>query len=79
MEALRETSRSRYSVSIPASDLAMFRSMSRRMGWEAKKITLPVRTKEVRYRALDLALEDVKAGRVTTYSSAEEMFKKLGI
>ncbi|MDE5763211.1 MAG: hypothetical protein K2K11_03820 [Bacteroidales bacterium] len=32
-----------------------------------------------RKTGIDLALEDVRAGRVNTYKSSEELFQKLGI
>lgn len=36
-------------------------------------------TKRPRKCGLELALEDVRAGRVEHYANAEEMFKSLGI
>ena len=35
--------------------------------------------KPVRKSGLDKALDDVKAGRVNTYDSVDDMFEKLGI
>ena len=43
---------------------------------EGVSIAKPVRKKK---SGLEEALEDIKAGRVTYYESAEDMFKKLGI
>ncbi|WP_297073542.1 hypothetical protein [uncultured Duncaniella sp.] len=37
------------------------------------------KTESKRKTGLDEALEDVAAGRVTTYNSVDEMFEKLGI
>mgnify|MGYP003327645301 CR=1 FL=1 len=37
------------------------------------------RLKPVRKTGIDKALEDVKAGRVNTYESVDDMFEKLGI
>lgn len=37
------------------------------------------KTERKRKTGLDEALEDVAAGRVTTYNSVDEMFEKLGI
>ena len=43
---------------------------------EGVSIARPTRKKKT---GLEKALEDIEAGRVTYYESAEDMFKKLGI
>ena len=44
--------------------------------FDSVTISKPVR---IRKTGLDEALEDVKAGRVTRYSSVEDFFKEMGI
>lgn len=43
---------------------------------EGVSIAKPIRKKKT---GLEMALDDIEAGRVTYYESAEDMFKKLGI
>lgn len=42
----------------------------------AKKKTVPTKKKKCSF---DESLEDIKVGRVTTYKSSNDLFKKLGI
>ena len=73
MEALRETRKSPRTItlSVPSSDYSFLRSMTTRMGWTI--IPQPRKRKT----GLQLALEDVKAGRVHKAESIEDLFNQL--
>lgn len=60
------------SITVPSSDVQFIRKLSKRMGWK----THVSRTKKT---GLQLALEDVKAMRVTEYATPDECFNALGI
>ena len=55
-------------VNVPRLEAKRFRTIVRALGVRIEK-----------KNSLDRALEDVEAGRVRTWSSAEEMFQALGI
>ena len=55
-------------VHVPRLEAKRFRTIVRALGFKIEK-----------KNSLDRALEDVEAGRVHTWSSAEEMFQALGI
>lgn len=71
-------------ITLPLSDAAFLRRQSRNMGWVVTTVR-PRRTARPKKRDITQtagfkeAMEDVKNGRVTHYSSAEDMFSKLGI
>ena len=55
-------------LSLPNADLAVLRTLSRRMGWKVKKH---------RKSGLEKALEDVAAGRVYEAKSFEDLIEQL--
>jgi len=55
-------------VHVPRLEAKRFRAIVKALGFEIEK-----------KNGLDRALEDIEAGRVRTWSSAEEMFQALGI
>ena len=55
-------------VHVPRLEAKRFRAIVKALGFEIEK-----------KNGLDRALEDIDAGRVRTWSSAEEMFQALGI
>ena len=55
-------------VHVPRLEAKRFRAIVKALGFEIEK-----------KNGLDRALEDIEAGRVHTWSSAEEMFQALGI
>jgi hypothetical protein len=58
----------RMTVHVPRLEAKRFRAIVKALGFEIEK-----------KNGLDRALDDVEAGRVRTWSSAEEMFQALGI
>jgi hypothetical protein len=58
----------RMTVHVPRKEARKFRAVVKALGFEIEKKC-----------SLDRALEDVEAGRVRSWSSAEEMFQALGI
>ena len=55
-------------VHVPCLEAKRLRAIVKALGFEIEK-----------KNGLDRALEDIEAGRVRTWSSAEEMFQALGI
>ena len=55
-------------VHVPRLEAKRFRAIVKALGFEIEE-----------KNGLDRALEDIEAGRVRTWSSAEEMFQALGI
>lgn len=55
-------------VKVPHIESKRFKAVVKALGFEIEK-----------KNSLDRALEDIEAGRVHTWSSAEEMFQALGI
>ena len=55
-------------VHVPRLEAKRFRAIVKALGFEIEE-----------KKGLDRALEDIEAGRVRTWSSAEEMFQALGI
>lgn len=68
MEAVAVNQYERMIVHVPRLEAKRFRAIVKALGFEIEK-----------KNGLDRALEDVEAGRVRTWSSAEEMFQALGI
>lgn len=59
-------------VSIPAVDMVVFRAIAKKFGWKTR-LEEPIKAK----KSFEKSQEDIKAGRVNTYKSVDEMFKKL--
>ena len=58
----------RMTVHVPHMEAKRFRAVVKALGFEIEK-----------KNAIDRALDDIEAGRVTTWSSADEMFHALGV
>lgn len=58
----------RMTVQVPRQEAKRFRAVVKALGFEIEK-----------KNGIDRALEDIEAGRVRSWSSAEEMFQTLGI
>ncbi len=58
----------RMTVHVPVFEAKRFRAVVKALGFEIEK-----------KKAIDRALDDIEAGRVRTYSSADEMYQALGI
>ena len=58
----------RLTVHVPRKETKRFRAVVKALGFEIEK-----------KNGIERALEDIEAGRVRTWSSAEEMFQTLGI
>mgnify|MGYP004444820619 FL=1 len=77
METMNAAS-SRYSVSIPNRDRAIFREMARRMGWETKRIRNIKEEEIYEPNATTLsAMQAVRAGKVYKASSAEDLINQI--
>lgn len=61
-----------FSLEIPKADIALLRSLVKRMGWTVRRTT-------VRPTAYEQALDDKKNGRINEYANTDELFEKLGI
>jgi len=68
MQATATNQYERMTVHVPRVEAKRFRAVVKALGFEIEK-----------KNALDRALDDIEAGRVRTWSSAEEMFQALGI
>ena len=55
-------------VHVPRLEVKRFRAVVKALGFEIEK-----------KNAIDRALDDIEAGRVTTWSSTDEMFQALGV
>ena len=58
----------RLTVHVPRLETKRFRAVVKALGFEIEK-----------KNAIDRALDDIEAGRVTTYASADELCRTLGI
>ena len=58
----------RLTVHVPRAEVKRFRSVMKALGYEIEK-----------KNAIDRALDDIEAGRIETFASADEMCKSLGI
>ena len=58
----------RMTIQVPRVEAKRFKAVVKALGFEIEK-----------KNALDRALDDIEAGRVRTWSSAEEMYQTLGI
>ena len=67
MQAVAVDQYERLTVHVPRFEAKRFRAI-KALGFEIEK-----------KNAIDRALDDIEAGRVTTYASADEMCKALGI
>lgn len=56
------------SISLPISDLSFLRTLSKKMGWSLKK---------QKKSKIELALDDVTAGKVFEASSVEDLMAQL--
>lgn len=61
-----------YSILVPHSDAAVFKSIARRLGWKVQKMGKKRKT------PYEQSLDDVACGRITKYASVDEVFKSLG-
>ena len=69
---------STFAVHVPSSDLALFRSMARRMGWETKKIAAASDKAARKPNATTMrAVQDVRSGKVFHTSSVEDLISQL--
>lgn len=68
MQAVAVNQYERLIVHVPRLEAKRFKAVVKALGFEIEK-----------KNALDRALDDIEAGRVTTYASADEMCKALGI
>ncbi len=68
MQAVTVNQYERLIVHVPRLEAKRFKAVVKALGFEIEK-----------KNALDRALDDIEAGRVTTYASADEMCKALGI
>lgn len=60
------------SVQIPQSDWQIFDELARERGWKTRE-----HRPKLRKRGLDLALEDVEAGRVQSAEDADDLFRQV--
>ena len=68
MQAVATDQYERMTVHVPRREARRFRAVVKALGFEIEK-----------KNAIDRALDDIEAGRVRTYSSANEMYQVLGI
>ena len=68
MQATMNNQYERMTVHVPRVEARRFRTVVKALGFEIEK-----------KNAIDRALDDIEAGRVTTYASADAMYKALGI
>ena len=68
MQATKKNQYERMTVDVPHVEKKRFKAIVKALGFEIEKKS-----------SLDRALDDIEAGRVHTWSSAEEMFQALGI
>lgn len=66
---------SRYSVDIPKGDVALFRSMTRRMGWNVKR--LPTNAQPEFNETTKRALKDVREGKILKAKSVADLMAQL--
>ena len=68
MQATTANQYERMTVHVPCVEAKRFRAIVKALGFEIEK-----------KNAIDRALDDIEAGRVTTYASADAMCNALGI
>lgn len=68
MQAALANQYERMTVQVPRLEAKRFRAVVKALGFHIEK-----------KNAIDEALDDIEAGRVRTWSSAQEMFQALGI
>ena len=71
-----------FTLTVPKDDVNFFKTIVKKMGWtvERKKTATKSKKLDVTKTAdFKAALDDVKHGRVTTYDSVDDLFKKLDI
>lgn len=61
-----------FSVQIPQSDWQIFDTLARERGWKTREHRTTTRK-----RGLELALEDVEAGRVHGAKDADDLFRQV--
>jgi len=63
-----------YTLNVPTNKARLLRALVKELGGTMAK------TRATKKRCgLDEALDDIKAGRITTYASVESFFKEMGI
>ena len=67
MQAVALNQYERMTVHVPRVETKRFKAIVKALGFEIEK-----------KNSLDRALDDIEAGRVRSWSSAEEMFRTLG-
>lgn len=60
-------------IELPEADLSILKSLGKRLGWKIGKV------KTIKKTDYERAIDDMKHGRITEYTSAKDMFNKLGI
>ncbi len=60
-------------IELPKADLSILKSLSKRLGWKIGKAKPIIKTD------YEQAIDDMQHGRITEYTSAHDMFNKLGI
>ena len=68
MQAVALNQYERLTVHVPRVETKRFKAIVKALGFEIEK-----------KNAIDRALDDIEAGRVRTYSSANEMYQVLGM
>ncbi len=68
MQAMITNQYERMTVHVPRLEAKRFRAVVKALGFDIEK-----------KNAIDLALDDIEAGRVHTWSSTNEMYQALGI
>ena len=84
--ATRKTMPDTFTLTVPKADVSFFKTMAKKMGWtvERKKAAKPrlydPETGEYLNDKTMKVIEDALKGKnVTSYASADDMFKALGI
>jgi len=57
-------------VTIPSEQSSVLKSISKALNWSFTRV-------KPKKNGLDLAMEDIKQGRVNTYKNSKELFEKL--
>lgn len=63
-----------YMLTIPTTQNRLFKSLAKEMGWV---IEMPKKKKKT--CGMDLAMDDIRNGRITNYKSVDDFFEKMEI
>ena len=69
---LKDVQRMSFMLELPKSEATLLKSLAKKLGWTLKNTTQ-------KKSAYEQSQEDIRAGRVETFASADEMFQSLGI